>query len=147
MAAVSIAMVIGGCSWVFQEHLPSDYVVGRREPRCSDSGGWQTLDAIFAGINGATAIAEITATSRTDADTSLMVGAIAWTVIHMASFGSGHVWANDCEEARRQYDRQPDEAPAREREPAPAPIASFEPAGGARAQDHPRCQAGLLRDR
>lgn len=120
---------IGGCSWVFQEHLPSDYQVGRREPRCSTSGGWQTLDAIFAGINGATAIAELTATNRSDTDSTIMVTSIAWTVIHMASFGSGHVWSNDCEEALREYDREPDDSPPpREREPDPMPVVTSETA-------------------
>jgi hypothetical protein len=126
VAALSLGS--SGCSWVFQEHLPSDYQAGRREPRCSTSGGWQTLDVIFAGINGATAIAELAAPSRTDTDSALLIGSIAWTVIHLASFGSGHVWSNDCEEALRKYDHEPGEAPppSRERESEAMPVVTAE---------------------
>lgn len=128
-----------GCAWLFQEHLPSDYEVGQRDPVCTTTIGWQALDAVFGALNGVAAIDEITNSYRTDADNAAMIFAAAWTVVHTASMISGGRWANQCERARKELDdndrAQEDRAEARrertrEREQphpdddAPAPAAA-----------------------
>lgn len=115
---VSVTLSLsGGCAWLFQDSLPSDYEQGRREPRCSTSAGWQVLDGIFAIGNGITAVAEIAAPNRTDADNALMVTSVAWTVIHLASLRAGRRWAEECEAAQRSYDTAPPERPSRREVP------------------------------
>lgn len=124
---VLVSLLCGGCAWVFQEHLPSDYEQGRREPRCSTGGGWQVLDGIFAIGNGLTAVAELATEHRTDEDNALLVGSIAWTVIHVASLSTGRGWANDCEKAQRDYDTAPSETASQRRRDIDRPPASSVP--------------------
>lgn len=120
----------GGCCWVFQDRLPSDYASGHQVPRCSTGGGLQVLDGIFAAVNAATAVDEIANPIRTDADNSALLFSVGFAVLHLASLASGHRWTNECEAAQNAYDEKSQESPPprpprepepREERPLPSP--------------------------
>lgn len=110
--ALATALVMSsGCSWVFQERLPSNYKP-KYQPRCSTSKGLVVLDGVFAVLNGLTVVAELANPARTTQDDALLLGGAIWTVVHMASGVSGSRWADHCRDAQDAWDA--DDGDARE---------------------------------
>lgn len=123
---VSVSLICtSGCAWIFQEHLPSDYEVGRHEPRCTTTIGWQVLDGVFGALNAVAVVGELENNTRTDQDDAVLLFGIGWVAIHTASLISGGRWAHECERAQREWDGSEAEPHAHsrpepeEREPAP----------------------------
>ena len=101
--SVLLVVSLAGCSWLFQEHLPSEYS-GQSEPVCSTSKGLPTLDAILATLEVAGTIGLATDSSDSTDKSAYIVGGVIDTIIFGASALTGNGWANDCRDARRQWD-------------------------------------------
>lgn len=99
VAAVVLAS-IPGCSFLFQERLPSGYT-GQTEPRCSTAPGWWLWDGLIAATDvGVLALDN----DRHFLSQVEFVTFVASAVLHVGSMARGKGWADDCEEARDAYD-------------------------------------------
>lgn len=96
-----LCLGLTGCSWIFQQHLPSEYA-GHSEPFCTDSKAWPTIDLVFMGLNAVGAV--LAATGEGPATgTAYVIGDAAFAVVHLASSMTGNRWARECRQARRDY--------------------------------------------
>jgi hypothetical protein len=101
MRHVLALLALSGCAAMFQDHEPSYRL--DHEPRCSTSAGWRVVDAGGAVLGGLTAIKY----AQDDPVNYTVVGvATLLAVVHAISAVSGVGWAGECEDARRDYDRQ-----------------------------------------
>lgn len=130
---VLVAVQLGGCAWMFQDHLTDGdrHYRGRSEPRCSTTAGWGIVDGVFASVNAISALVAVS-DETTPYREAYIVSGIGWTVLHLASAVTASGWASDCRRSIAEYNAAGDEedqpAPARRaRRPEPEPEPVREP--------------------
>lgn len=98
--SLTVCAALGGCSLIFQNHLPSEYA-GESEPFCSDSKGWAIVDVIFMALN---AVGAVAAANEGGENAGLIViGDAGFALLHAASAVRGNHWANECRDAKNDY--------------------------------------------
>jgi hypothetical protein len=103
-----VVMLVGltssGCSWWLQSRLPGGldgYQVSAEPPRCSTSKGWPVLDGVFAGLQLVSLAVVATDTEPIENRNAVIIGNIAWAIVHTASALTG---ARGVDECRQAYD-------------------------------------------
>ena len=111
---VVMAMGLGGCSLLFQEHEASYSV--HHEPRCTNVPGWWLWDG--ANVVAGTA-AIVHGAYRSTPSGGLVTIAATSALFSLVSAVSGHHWASECDRARRDYDSRDVDEPANRAKPQP----------------------------
>lgn len=96
------ALLCGGCSWLFQDHLHAEYS-GKSEPVCDTSNGFASVDTVLAILNLAGAIAAAADSGGMNND-DVVAGGIVDGLIFGVSAITGFGWAGQCRKAREEWD-------------------------------------------
>lgn len=102
---MGVVLVLSGCAWLFQEHLPSGYEGhgGRTEPDCSSTSGWGFVDGVVAVSSVAGVI--FAATNADQENQALYIGSNVGTlVLSAASAITGVGWSSDCRRAKSNWE-------------------------------------------
>ncbi len=109
-------LAIGGCSWIFMEHLPSHYSATTDEPRCTATRGFAIVDGLSVaadlavGVESAIYVSIANSSGVTAIDPTPGYAGIAlalgFALLHAMSASSGAGWARECEDARYERDRE-----------------------------------------
>lgn len=95
-----LCLGLSGCSFLFQNHLPSEYS-GQSEPFCSDSKALPVLDLLFMTSNALTAL-NVASLGVSDTGAAVAIG-VGAAVAYGASAITGFHWAGECRDARQAY--------------------------------------------
>ena len=116
MRLTALALIAStGCSPFFMEKAPIARTRGK-PVYCSGNKGFVAADALYGAAHSINAIAMFalagqTASDSTSAmpkDNGIFIGfgvvSVALAITHFVSAGKGNSWANDCRDARAEYD-------------------------------------------
>ena len=100
VAGAATLLLVNSCSWIFMEHVSSDYD-GRSEPRCTATRGWALLDGV--GL-----LVDLLAIGFEASQQNPSGGQIALNAADggfaLASMLTGLHWASTCDDARELFD-------------------------------------------
>jgi hypothetical protein len=104
------AVLMTGCSWIFQPHLPSDY--NRHDaPDCSSSGGYAVFDFIDVALD---AVLIMVANQQGTLSGGQFALNVADAVVFGASAITGLSWAHECSDAKARWAAEEDETGPRQ---------------------------------